>query len=82
MWLVYLLTASWPFDQAILENYLQTVVKAPLKDTREACEFFNTDVMNEASAPVTQSGYKAGYLTKRGKNFGGYVLVPLGPARD
>ena len=42
---------------------------------REACEFFSTDVMNEASAPVTQSGYKEGYLTKRGKNFGGYVLT-------
>lgn len=50
-----------------------TVVRAQMKDPRDVCEFFSSDVINEASAPVTQSGYKEGYLTKRGKNFGGCV---------
>ncbi|KAF8582759.1 RhoGAP-domain-containing protein [Ramaria rubella] len=71
--------------KAILESYLQTVVRAPVKDTHDVCEFFSTDVLNEASAPVTQLGYKEGYLTKRGKNFGGWktrYFVLQGPVLE
>ncbi|KAF8518022.1 RhoGAP-domain-containing protein [Hysterangium stoloniferum] len=71
--------------KAVLENYLQSVVRAPVKDSKDVCDFFSTDVMNQASGPVTQSGYKEGYLTKRGKNFGGWktrYFVLQGPVLE
>ncbi|KIJ55385.1 hypothetical protein M422DRAFT_23982 [Sphaerobolus stellatus SS14] len=68
-----------------LETYLQSVLKAPVKEPKEICDFFNMDIMKEASVPVTQSGYKEGYLTKRGKNFGGWktrYFVLQGPVLE
>ncbi|GJJ11272.1 hypothetical protein Clacol_005504 [Clathrus columnatus] len=55
-----------------LEVFLQSVVRVPIKEPDDICDFFSTDIINDANAPVTQLGYKEGYLTKRGKNFGGW----------
>ena len=41
--------------------------------------------MREAQKPVSQPGYKEGYLTKRGKNFGGWktrYFVLQGPSLE
>ena len=56
----------------LLEQYLQSVVAAPLKDAGDVCAFFMTDLSKGDRAPVSNQGYKEGYLTKRGKNFGGW----------
>ena len=56
----------------------------PIKDKNEMIVFFSTDIMRERS-PVTKSGYKEGYLTKRGKNFGGWktrYFVLQGPVLE
>ncbi|KZV85703.1 RhoGAP-domain-containing protein [Exidia glandulosa HHB12029] len=55
-----------------LEKYLQILIRAPMKNTDDLCAFFSSDVVRDAKAPVMQNGYKEGYLTKRGKNFGGW----------
>jgi RalA-binding protein 1 len=56
----------------LLEQYLQSVVIAPLKDVGDLCAFFCSDLNKGDRAPVSSQGYKEGYLTKRGKNFGGW----------
>lgn len=56
----------------LLEQYLQSVVTAPLKDAGDLCAFLITDLSKGDRAPVSNQGYKEGYLTKRGKNFGGW----------
>lgn len=38
----------------------------------DLCSFFSTDVSRDDRAPLASQGYKEGYLTKRGKNFGGW----------
>ncbi|WVR04806.1 hypothetical protein IAU60_001818 [Kwoniella sp. DSM 27419] len=51
-----------------LEAYLQSLLLAPLSDKSDLCQFLNTDhVRNKA-----ESVRKEGYLTKKGKNFGGW----------
>ena len=60
------------------------VINLPIKDKNEIIVFFSTDVVRERS-PVTKSGYKEGYLTKRGKNFGGWktrYFVLQGPVLE
>ncbi|KAJ7301034.1 hypothetical protein DFH08DRAFT_946192 [Mycena albidolilacea] len=55
---------------AILETYLQALVNLPVKNNNE---------------PVMQAGHKEGYLTKRGKNFGGWkthFFVLQGPVLE
>lgn len=47
--------------------------------------FFTSGIANEAQKPVTRVGYKEGYLTKRGKNFGGWktrYFVLQGPSLE
>ena len=56
----------------LLEQYLQSVVTAPLKDVGDLCAFFCTDLSKGDRAPVSNQGYKEGYLTKRGRSFGGW----------
>ncbi|KAG0370349.1 hypothetical protein BGZ54_006706 [Gamsiella multidivaricata] len=56
-----------------LEQYLQQLTSLRIKDTRDLCEFLSTNVVerekrHEGKGP----GWKEGYLTKRGKNFGGW----------
>ena len=56
----------------------------PIKDKNEIIVFFSSDVLRERS-PVTKNGYKEGYLTKRGKNFGGWktrYFVLQGPVLE
>jgi RalA-binding protein 1 len=51
-----------------LETYLQSLLVAPLSDKSDLCEFLSTDQVQ-----AKQSGaMKEGYLTKKGKNFGGW----------
>ncbi|TFK71624.1 RhoGAP-domain-containing protein [Pluteus cervinus] len=58
--------------KAVLEQYLQSLVNLPVKNNDEVVAFFTSDIMREAKQPVMQAGHKEGYLTKRGKNFGGW----------
>lgn len=53
-----------------MEQYLQHIVSLPLEDASDICEFLSTDVMDTRVYQAT--GQKEGYLTKRGKNFGGW----------
>ena len=54
--------------KAALEAYLQSLLVAPLSDKSDLCSFLSTDPV-QAKASV---GRKEGYLTKKGKNFGGW----------
>lgn len=74
-----------PIFQAALETYLQTLIDLPVKDKNEIIAFFCSDVVRETKKPVYQAGYKEGYLTKRGKNFGGWktrYFVLQGPVLE
>ncbi|KAF9988735.1 hypothetical protein BGZ75_008671 [Mortierella antarctica] len=56
-----------------LEQYLQQLTSLRIKDTRDLCEFLSTSVVERgARKDGLQVGWKEGYLTKRGKNFGGW----------
>ncbi|KAG0100171.1 hypothetical protein BGZ93_003637 [Podila epicladia] len=56
-----------------LEQYLQQVTSLRIKDTRDLCEFLSTNVVErERRREGHDAGWKEGYLTKRGKNFGGW----------
>lgn len=48
------------------------MIALPVKNKDEVIAFFTSDIVREAQKPVSQAGYKEGYLTKRGKNFGGW----------
>ncbi|KAJ1306657.1 hypothetical protein OPQ81_007652 [Rhizoctonia solani] len=56
----------------MLQAYLSSVLTAPWKNPADMIAFFTSDVINHARTPVSHPGYKEGYLTKRGKNFGGW----------
>ncbi|KAF8739012.1 RhoGAP protein, partial [Rhizoctonia solani] len=56
----------------MLQAYLSSVLSAPWKNPADVTPFFTSDVILHARAPVSHPGYKEGYLTKRGKNFGGW----------
>ncbi|TFK51688.1 RhoGAP-domain-containing protein [Heliocybe sulcata] len=60
--------------KAALETYLQSLINLPVKNKDEVIAFFTSDIVRDANRPVFQPGYKEGYLTKRGKNFGGWKL--------
>ena len=51
-----------------LESYLQTLLVAPLSDKSDLCTFLSTDRVQAK----TNGARKDGYLTKKGKNFGGW----------
>ncbi|KAF9124361.1 hypothetical protein BGW39_008250 [Mortierella sp. 14UC] len=56
-----------------LEQYLQQITSLRIKDTRDLCEFLSTNVVErEKLREDGEAGRKEGYLTKRGKNFGGW----------
>lgn len=55
-----------------LEQYLRLVISLPLKDVTDLCEFLSTNVIEQDSETASIPGFKEGYLTKRGKNFGGW----------
>ncbi|GAA5886680.1 hypothetical protein JCM16303_001408 [Sporobolomyces ruberrimus] len=67
--------------KAVLEKYLQTLIAIPMRDRGALCQFLNTDIVSEPSYSSSSDGAMEGYLTKRGRNFGGwqtryYVLTP------
>ncbi|KAG0709225.1 hypothetical protein DFH29DRAFT_993384 [Suillus ampliporus] len=71
--------------KAALEVYLQSLVDLPVKNKDEIIAFFTSDIVRETHKPVMQAGYKEGYLTKRGKNFGGWksrYFVLQGPVLE
>ncbi len=56
-----------------------------MKNKDEIVAFFTSDIVRDAQKPVSQAGYKEGYLTKRGKNFGGWktrYFVLQGPSLE
>ncbi|CEI91137.1 Putative Atypical/BCR protein kinase [Rhizopus microsporus] len=53
-----------------LEQYLQHIVALPLENTSHLCEFLSTNIVDTVKHQIP--GHKEGYLTKRGKNFGGW----------
>ncbi len=55
-----------------MEQYVQALIKLPVKNNDEIIAFLTSDVIKETNKPVVREGYKEGYLTKRGKNFGGW----------
>ncbi|KAI9301959.1 hypothetical protein BJ944DRAFT_128634 [Cunninghamella echinulata] len=57
--------------KAALENYLQHIVLLPPEDSSDLCEFLSTNVVDN-DVMYSRTGRKEGYLTKRGKNFGGW----------
>ncbi|ORZ22572.1 hypothetical protein BCR42DRAFT_319898 [Absidia repens] len=54
-----------------IELYIQRVLTLPLTDMSDVCEFLSTNVLEQRSGPPKR---KIGYLTKRGKNFGGWKM--------
>ncbi|KAF8633253.1 hypothetical protein AX15_001445 [Amanita polypyramis BW_CC] len=71
--------------KAVLEHYLQILINLPVKSNDEVIAFFTTDIVRETKQPVMQVGHKEGYLTKRGKNFGGWktrYFVLQGPVLE
>ncbi|KAI6044279.1 hypothetical protein EDC04DRAFT_2940718 [Pisolithus marmoratus] len=68
-----------------LEVYLQSLVTLPVRNKDELIAFLTSDIVRETKKPVMQAGYKEGYLTKRGKNFGGWktrFFVLQGPVLE
>ncbi|CAH7672802.1 hypothetical protein PPACK8108_LOCUS7637 [Phakopsora pachyrhizi] len=60
-------------SKAVLEQYLESLCSAQLKEKGDVCEFFNYNiVINERSSPSNRPGFMQGYLTKKGRNFGGW----------
>ncbi|KAI8332059.1 hypothetical protein BC941DRAFT_437376 [Chlamydoabsidia padenii] len=57
--------------RAALEKYLHHVITLPMDNISELCEFLSTNVEDHSNGGINQ-GNKEGYLTKRGKNFGGW----------
>ncbi|CAG8685898.1 19973_t:CDS:2 [Dentiscutata erythropus] len=58
-----------------LEQYLQHIISLPLRDTKDSndlCKFLSTNVIEQDDKDSQQPGYKEGYLTKKGKSFGGW----------
>ena len=56
-----------------------------MKNNDEVIAFFTSDIVRDLKQPVMQAGHKEGYLTKRGKNFGGWktrFFVLQGPVLE
>ncbi|KAH9820193.1 hypothetical protein DFH28DRAFT_1080019 [Melampsora americana] len=59
--------------KAVLQKYLQSLCAAQLTEKSDVCEFFNSNiVVSERNASSTRPGFMQGYLTKKGRNFGGW----------
>lgn len=61
------------------------LINLPVKHNNEVIAFFTSDIVRDAKQPVMQAGHKEGYLTKRGKNFGGWktrYFVLQGPVLE
>ncbi|EGG07573.1 uncharacterized protein MELLADRAFT_85394 [Melampsora larici-populina 98AG31] len=59
--------------KAVLQKYLQSLCAAQLTEKSDVCEFFNSNiVVSERNSTSTRPGFMQGYLTKKGRNFGGW----------
>ena len=79
------MTIFAPSSQAVLESYIQSLIDLPVKNNDEVVAFLTSDILRETHKPVSGEGYKEGYLTKRGKNFGGWktrFFVVQGPVLE
>lgn len=66
---------DFPFlIQAVLEKYLQTLISIPMRDRAALCQFLNTDIAPDSPPLSSSNGAMEGYLTKRGRNFGGWQV--------
>ncbi|KAI8343875.1 hypothetical protein BC941DRAFT_407203 [Chlamydoabsidia padenii] len=54
-----------------MEKYIQHMLTLPLTEISDICEFLSTNILEQKSSLPTR---KIGYLTKRGKNFGGWKI--------
>lgn len=64
---------------------MQSLIALPVKNKDEVIAFLTSDIVRDAKKPVMQAGHKEGYLTKRGKNFGGWktrYFVLQGPVLE
>ncbi|KAI0047253.1 RhoGAP-domain-containing protein [Auriscalpium vulgare] len=71
--------------KSVLEKYVQALIDLPVKSNDEIIAFLTSDIIKETNKPVSREGYKEGYLTKRGKNFGGWktrFFVVQGPSLE
>ncbi|KAL1922886.1 uncharacterized protein VTP21DRAFT_9262 [Calcarisporiella thermophila] len=70
----------------LLEQYLQHIISLPMRDSSDICEFLSSDVVEQQQRQPQMVGQKEGYLTKRGKSFGGwkkrYFVVKNAPILD
>ncbi|KAI8369632.1 uncharacterized protein BYT42DRAFT_116801 [Radiomyces spectabilis] len=55
-----------------IEKYLQYVINMSLHDTTELCRFISSNRVDTQNTVNMISGHRQGYLTKRGKSFGGW----------
>lgn len=54
-----------------LKIYLQAMCEAAvLLERGDVCTFLTSNIISDRAAPVSNPGYKAGFLTKKGRNFG------------
>ncbi|POW08145.1 hypothetical protein PSTT_07750, partial [Puccinia striiformis] len=59
--------------KAVLQKYLQSLCEAQLKEKGDVCDFFNSNiVISERTTIPNRPGFMHGYLTKKGRNFGGW----------
>ncbi|KAM0753210.1 RhoGAP-domain-containing protein [Meredithblackwellia eburnea MCA 4105] len=58
--------------KTIIQRYLQSLLGTPFRDRSAIAAFFNSDILNEPLPPPPTSGAFEGWLTKRGRNFGGW----------
>ncbi|KAI0091783.1 hypothetical protein BDY19DRAFT_991457 [Irpex rosettiformis] len=76
---------NFGFELAALESYLRSLIALPVKNKDEIIAFLTSGIASDAQKPVARAGYKEGYLTKRGKNFGGWktrYFVLQGPSLE
>ncbi|GAA5991341.1 hypothetical protein JCM10908_003265 [Rhodotorula pacifica] len=68
--------------KATIERYLQTLTTVSLRDKTAICNFLTSDVVSSDASPLSSaSSAKEGWLTKKGRAFGGwqtryYILTP------
>lgn len=62
------------YTQTEVQRYLQGLCSEDnLSDRSDICAFLTNNIVSNRTAPVSNPGYKAGYLTKKGRNFGGWT---------
>ncbi|CAH7689755.1 hypothetical protein PPACK8108_LOCUS24891 [Phakopsora pachyrhizi] len=67
-------TLAQPPDCALFKDHAPSKVDAQkLKEKGDVCEFFNSNIVtNKRCSPSNRPGFMQGYLTKKGRNFGGW----------